>query len=185
MTRTGIIYRKEFEADVADRYDMDEHFRSQTRRFPARAAGSMTTSADDLARFASALFAGKIIKASSRAAMLHPFFRIKSLHEFAIRPNEGDGKEAGEAGLAYGVGWGLLTQTRFGPAFFKEGHGDGAQNYMICFERRKACMILLTNSDNGELAFRPLLETVVGDTVTPWEWEGYTTGYIQESRKHR
>jgi CubicO group peptidase (beta-lactamase class C family) len=185
MTRTGIIYRKEFEADVADRYDMDEHFRSQTRRFPARAAGSMTTSADDLARFASALFAGKIIKASTRAAMLHPFFRIKSLHEFAIRPNEGDGKEAAAVGLAYGVGWGLLTQTRFGPAFFKEGHGDGAQNYMICFERRKACMILLTNSDNGELAFRPLLETVLGDTVTPWEWEGYTTGYIQESRKHR
>jgi CubicO group peptidase (beta-lactamase class C family) len=185
MTRTGIIYRKEFEADVADRYDMDEHFRSQTRRFPARAAGSMTTSADDLARFASALFAGKIIRASSRAAMLHPFFRIKSLHEFAIRPNEGDGKEAAAVGLAYGVGWGLLTQTRFDPAFFKEGNGDGAQNYIICFERRKACMILLTNSDNGELAFRPLLETVLGDTVTPWEWEGYTTGYIQESRKHR
>ena len=36
-------------------------------------------------------------------------------------------------------------------------------------------MILLTNSDNGELAFGPLLETVLGDTVTPWEWEGYTT----------
>jgi len=44
MTRTGITYRKEFEADVADRYDTEEHFRSQTRRFPSRAAGSMTTS---------------------------------------------------------------------------------------------------------------------------------------------
>ena len=37
-------------------------------------------------------------------------------------------------------------------------------------------MILLTNSDNGELAFRPLLETILGNTVTPWEWEGYTPG---------
>jgi CubicO group peptidase (beta-lactamase class C family) len=183
MTRTGIIYRKEFEADVADRYDANEKFRAQTRRFPARAAGSMTTSADDLAKFASALFAGKIVKASTRAAMLHPFFRINSLHQFAIRADEGNGKEAEEVGLAYGAGWGLLTHTRFGPAFFKEGHGDGAQNYMICFERRKACMILLTNSDNGELAFRPLLETIFGDTVTPWEWEGYTPEYIQESRK--
>jgi hypothetical protein len=60
------------------------------------------------------------------------------------------------------VGWGLLTRTRFGPAFFKEGHGDSAQNYMICFERRKACMILLTNSDNGELVFRALLEKNMG-----------------------
>jgi CubicO group peptidase (beta-lactamase class C family) len=183
MRRTGIIYRKEFEADVADRYDIEEKFRSQTRRFPARAAGSMTTSADDLARFLSALFAGKILKTSSTAAMLHPFFRIHSLHQFPIRANEGAGKEVEQVGLAYGVGWGLLTRTRFGPAFFKEGHGNGAQNYLICFEKRKACMILLTNSDNGELAFRPLLETILGDTVTPWEWEGYTPEYIQESRK--
>lgn len=184
MKRTGIVYEKEFEANVADRYDAEGKFRSQTRRFPARAAGSLTTSAEDLARFASALFAGKIIKASTEAAMLHPFIGINSLHEFPIRAKEGDGKEAQEVGLAYGVGWGLLTHTRFGPAFFKEGHGDGAQNYMICFERRKACMILLTNSDNGELAFRPLLETILGDTVTPCEWEGYTPEYINESRKN-
>jgi CubicO group peptidase (beta-lactamase class C family) len=184
MRRTGIIYQKEFEANVADRYDTAEKFRSKTQRFPARAAGSMTTSADDLSRFAAALLAGKIIKASTRQAMLRPFLRINSLHQFAIRANEGEGKEAQEVGLAYGVGWGLLMKTRFGPAFFKEGHGDGAQNYMICFEKRKACMIILTNSDNGELAFRPLLETILGDTVTPWEWEGYTPEYIQESRKN-
>ena len=83
------------------------------------------------------------------------------------------------------MGWGLLTHTPFGPAFFKEGHGDGAQNYMICFERRQACMILLTNSDNGELAFRALLEKILGDTVTPWEWEGYTATYIAASRKQQ
>src|SRR5580692_13000619 len=33
MTRTGIIYRSEFEADVADRYDENGKFRSQTKRF--------------------------------------------------------------------------------------------------------------------------------------------------------
>jgi len=108
---------------------------------------------------------------------------IRSLHEFPIDTNQGDGADATATGLAYGVGWGLLTHTRFGSAFFKEGHGDGAQNYMICFERRQACMILLTNSDNGELAFRALLEKIWGDTVTPWEWEGYTASYIDVSRK--
>jgi len=184
MTRTGIIYRKEFEADVADRFDSNERFHAQTRRFPARAAGSMTTSADDLARFASALLDNRIIKASTRDAMLTPVLRIHSLHQFPFGPNEGEGKDASEVGLAYGVGWGLLTKTPFGPAFFKEGHGDGAQNYMICFERQKSCMIVLTNSDNGELAFRALFKTILGDTVTPWEWEGYTPSFIEESRKH-
>ncbi len=185
MTRTGIIYRTDFAANVADRYDSEERFRAQTKRFPARAAGSMTTSAEDLGRFASALFSGKILKPATRKAMLTPFIRLRSLHQFAIAPNEGEGLEAPAVGLAYGVGWGLLTKTRFGPAFFKEGHGDGAQDYMICFERRQACMILLTNSDNGELAFRPLLETILGNTVTPWEWEGYTPAYIEASRKNQ
>jgi CubicO group peptidase (beta-lactamase class C family) len=183
MTRTGLIYRGEFADDVADRYDLNEAFRSQTKRFPARGAGSMTTSAEDLARFASALFAGKLLKPATQKAMLTPSFKIQTEHEFGITNHEGLGKEGPAVGLAYGVGWGLLTHTRFGPAFFKEGHGDGAQNYIICFERRQACMILLTNSDNGELAFRPLLETILGDTVTPWEWEGYTPSYIEASRK--
>jgi CubicO group peptidase (beta-lactamase class C family) len=185
MTRTGIIYRTDFAANVADRYGADERFISQTKRFPARAAGSMTTSAEDLARFASALFAGKVLKPAARKAMLAPVHRIRSLHQFAVKLDEPEGAEAAAVGLAYGIGWGLLTQTRFGAAFFKEGHGDGAQNYMICFERRQACMIILTNSDNGELAFRPLLETILGNTVTPWEWEGYTPAYIEQSRKNQ
>jgi CubicO group peptidase (beta-lactamase class C family) len=172
MARTGLIYRLEFAANVADRYDEAGKFRSQTKRFPARGAGSMTTSAEDLARFASALLAGKILKPETRKAMFRPFIQLRSLHQFSAA-NEPEGTEAAAVGLAYGVGWGLLTHTRFGPAFFKEGHGDGAQNYMICFTDRQACMILLTNSDNGERAFRPLLEKIMGDTVTPWEWEGY------------
>jgi CubicO group peptidase (beta-lactamase class C family) len=181
MTRTGMIYREEFAANVADRYDTSEVFLSQTKRYPARGAGSMMTTAEDVARFVSALFGDRIIKPATRAEMLRPFLMIKSVHEFGP-PDEGQGKEAVQVGLGYGVGWGLLTKTPFGPAFFKEGHGDGAQNYMICFERRQACMILLTNSDNGEIAFRPLLETIFGDKVTPWEWEGYNRSSTQESK---
>ncbi len=180
MKRTGIIYRTEFAENVADRYNASEGFISRTQRFPARAGGSMTTSAEDLARFASALFAGRVIKSATRKQMLKPFLHIRTLHQFALKADEPAGPPLG---IAYGAGWGLLTKTKYGPAFFKEGHGDGAQNYMICFERRQACMILLTNSDNGELAFRPLLEKIFGNTVTPWEWEGYTPSYIEASRR--
>jgi CubicO group peptidase (beta-lactamase class C family) len=184
MTHTGLIYRQEFAADVADRYDLDEKFRSQTKRFPARAAGSMTTSVDDLSKFTIALLNGKLINNKTRAEMLSPVLHINTVHQFGFSDNEGLGHEAPAVGLAYGIGWGLLTRTPYGPAFFKEGHGDGAQNYMICFQHSKSCMILLTNSDNGELTFRPLLEKILGDTVTPWEWEGYTPAYIDQSRKN-
>src|SRR4029077_20054129 len=81
MTRTGLIYRTEFADNVGDRYDASEQFKSQTKRFPARAAGSMTTSAEDLARFLSALFSGRIVKPATRKSMLAPFIQIRSLHQ--------------------------------------------------------------------------------------------------------
>jgi CubicO group peptidase (beta-lactamase class C family) len=185
MTQTGMVYRSDFDANIADRFDSNGKFHSQTRRSPARAGGNMATSVNDLARFATALLNGKIIRPETMQMMLTPVLPICSEHEFPIAINETDTVESAAAGLAYGVGWGLLTHTKFGPAFFKEGHGDGAQNYIICFQRSRSCMVLLTNDDNGELAFRPLLEHILGDTVTPWEWEGYTRSYIETSRKNQ
>jgi CubicO group peptidase (beta-lactamase class C family) len=182
MTRSIMRYRAEFGDNIADRFGANGQFLQKTRRSPARAAGSLMTTADDLAKFAVALMNGRVISAASRAEMLSPFVHIRTLHQFAAKENEGEGEEAKRLGLAYGMGWGLLTRTKFGPAFFKEGHGDGAQNYMICFERSRSCMILLTNSDNGELAFRALLEGILGNTETPWEWEGYTPSLIMERR---
>ena len=185
MSRTGLTYNQAFAPDVADRFDLDEKFHAQTRRFPARAAGSMTTSADDLARLFTALLAGKILHPDTLQSMLTPVLQLHQLHQFQFGSHANDeGDESKAIGLAYGVGWGLLTHTRFGPAFFKEGHGDGAQNYAICFQRTQSCIIILTNSDNGEFAFRPLLEHILGDTVTPWEWEGYTPAYIEDQRQH-
>lgn len=174
MKRTGIIYRAEFGENVADRFGAEEQFLAKTRRFPARAAGSMMTSAEDLAKFVSALFAGKILREDTRKMMFEPAVKIRTVHQFPMANDAAEGLEAARVGLAYGMGWGLLTKTKYGKAFFKEGHGDGAQNYMICFEKRQTCMIALTNSDNGELAFRALFEKILGNTVTPWEWESYT-----------
>jgi CubicO group peptidase (beta-lactamase class C family) len=77
MAHTGLIYRPEFATNVVDRYDLDEKFRSQTKRFSARGAGSMTTSAEDLARFATSLFNDKILKPATRAEMLTPVIRIR------------------------------------------------------------------------------------------------------------
>lgn len=174
MTHTAMVFRPEFEGRTADRFNRQEKFIAKTRRGPVRAAGSMTSTAEDLAHFTEALFAGRVINPDTMREMLKPVCFIKTKSQFGSKPEDTDGVEGPAAGLAYGTGWGLLTKTKFGPAFFKEGHGDGTENYLICFERSRSCMIVLTNSDNGEMAFRPLFEKILGDTVTPWEWEGYT-----------
>ena len=130
----------------------------------------MTSTADDLARFASAFFAGTLIKSTTRREMLAPAITIPTLHQFFLKLGEPEGTEGRAVGLAYGLGWGLLTQHSVRAGVFQRGPRRWRAKLHDLFERRQTCMIILTNSDNGELAFRPLLESILGDTVTPWEW---------------
>ncbi|HEV2577029.1 MAG TPA: serine hydrolase domain-containing protein [Acidobacteriaceae bacterium] len=183
MNTTSLIWNNRFFANNAVRYGASGNFLNYTRKDHAGASGSMATSVDDLSRFLEALFANRILQPAKREQMLTPQIAIRAAHQFpTLDPATSD--EGPLVGLSYGLGWGLLTHTKYGPAFFKEGHGDGAENYLICFTRHQDCMILLTNSDNGELAFRPLLEQLLGDTVTPWTWESYTREQILNNPEH-
>ena len=105
MTRTGIIYRTEFADNVADRYNADGTFRAQTRRFPARAAGSMTTSAEDIARFLSALFAGRILKPATMKAMLSRSSGSARCTSSRSSPTSLPASRR-RASACYGLGWG-------------------------------------------------------------------------------
>ncbi len=183
MAHTSLVWQEGLARNTAIGYDPSGTNLGHPHRTNARAAGSMDTSGEDIGRFLSGLFSGRIMTANAQNQMLQPQIPITAAHQFPTLADS-HSEEGPRVGLAYGLGWGLLTATRFGPAFFKEGHGEGAQNYMICFRQHSDCMVLLTNSENGESAFRTLLEKILGDTVTPWEWESYTPAAIAESRKH-
>ena len=183
MAQTSLVWKEPFAANAAKGYDPSGVDLGHVKRQTARPAGSMDTSAADIGRFVEGLLGGRVMTAKSLNEMLRPQIGIDSLHQFPTLADE-KGTEGPRVGLSYGLGWGLLTATKYGPAFFKEGHGEGTQNYMVCFQNRGDCMIVLTNSENGEAAFRPLFEKILGDTVTPWEWEGYTPERIAEGRKH-
>jgi hypothetical protein len=43
----------------------------------------------------------------------------------------------------------------------------------INFIDKGISIAIITNSANGEFIFKELLETLIGDTFTPWKWEGY------------
>lgn len=184
MPGTGMVWKDSFAENAALRYSAFGKYLGVTRRARARGAGSMTTNVVDLGRYVEALLSYKVLKPSTQEEMFKSQKEITSAHQFPSLDTR-QGTEGKKVGLSYGLGWGLLTKTKFGPAFFKEGHGEGAQTFMICFPKTGTCMILLTNSDNGELAFRPLLEHVIGNTVTPWEWEGYTRRQILNSPEHK
>jgi CubicO group peptidase (beta-lactamase class C family) len=183
MQRTNLTFRADFADNIADRFGAEGQFLAKTRRFPARAAGSMTSTAEDLSAFAIAMLDDRLLRSETRDVMFRPQVRITAPSQFGPGSERTDGVEAAKLGLAYGMGWGLLERTPHGKAVFKEGHGDGAQTYLLCFLRTRTCLVVLANSDNGEFAFRALVQTLLGTDAVPWEWEGWTPAQIFESRK--
>jgi CubicO group peptidase (beta-lactamase class C family) len=171
MTRTEMTWQPRFESDFANGYDEKGDSLGPQRRTVGDAAGSMQTTLRDYARFVQAVMNGELPGASSRAMMLAPQIRIHSAHEFPTLDTQTTRAYEGMR-LSYGLGWGLYW-TALGESFFKEGHDDGWRHYVVCFEERKAGMLIMTNSSNGEDVYGALLEGVLGDPYTPYEWEGF------------
>ncbi len=172
MTRTSMIWEDRFSNDFANGYD--EYGRSLGRKEWKKgdAAGSMLTTPHDFALFVQAVMDGKGLKATTREQMLSPQIQINSKHEFPSL-NEEITDENKAIRLSYGLAWGLYW-TPYGEVFFKEGHDDGWRNYTACFDKQKSGIVIMTNSSNGEGIFKYLLETLLKNTFTPIEWEGYT-----------
>jgi CubicO group peptidase (beta-lactamase class C family) len=173
MTRTSMVWDERFEDDYANGYDERGKSLGAERRREGDAAGSMQTTLRDYARFVQAVLSGAIPDRKGREAMLHPQIQITSKHEFPSLSTETTTANRAIR-LSYGLGWGLYW-TRYGEAFFKEGHDDkgGWRHYVVCFDQPKAGMLIMTNSANGEDMYSGLLEQVLGDTFTPLEWEGF------------
>jgi CubicO group peptidase (beta-lactamase class C family) len=171
MARTSLIWQQRFENDYANGYDEWERDLGPQRFTKAEAAGSMLTTPRDFAQFIQAVMQGKVLKDSEQDLMLSPQIQILSKHEFPTLAAETTDANK-PIRLSYGLGWGLYF-TPYGKAFFKEGHSDGVMNYVACVENG-TCLVIMTNSSNGEGIYKELLETLLHNTYTPIEWEGFT-----------
>jgi CubicO group peptidase (beta-lactamase class C family) len=172
MTRTSMVWQDRFESDYANGYDDYGRALGPLKWHRPDAAGSMLTTVTDFAHFVQAVMDGKGLKAKTREQMLSPQIQIRSKHEFPTLSDETTDENKGIR-LSYGLAWGLYW-TPYGEVFFKEGHDDGWRNYTACFDKQKSGIVIMTNSGNGEGIFKDVLETLLKDTFTPIEWEGYT-----------
>ncbi len=181
MKNTSYIWQDRFKDNLAVGHDDIEipvdYYGKITQ---ASAGGSLQTSIADYAKFVEAMMQGKGLKESSRQMMLSAQIVIKSKHQFPSLAEEVTDRNDAIT-LSYGLGWGLF-KCKYGRAFFKEGHGEGWQNYNVNFSDQGISIIMMTNSDNGEKMFKDVLEKTIGDTYTPWEWEGYIPYYLMEKK---
>jgi CubicO group peptidase (beta-lactamase class C family) len=172
MTRSSVVWQARFEDDYANGYDEYGRSLGPLRWKNPNAAGSLSTTPLDFARFVQAILDGKGLRTRTWGRMLSAQIPVLAKHEFPTMENQLT-DENKSIRLSYGLGWGLYSSPH-GKAFFKEGHDDGWRNYCVGFRMPKAGMIIMTNSGNGEGIYKELLEKVLADTYTPIEWERFT-----------
>jgi CubicO group peptidase (beta-lactamase class C family) len=172
MTRSAMTYEPRFDINHAIGYDENGAPLGPNEHMHVRVAGSMHTTVDDYARFLAAVLRGDRLSPAMRAEMVKPQIRITSKHEFPPFENV-ETHDNDAIRLSYGLTWGLYFTEAYGEAYFKEGHDDGWRNYAVCFEKAKDCVLIMTNSSNGEHIYDQLLRAIQGNTFTPVEWEGF------------
>lgn len=171
MSRSSYVWQSSFENDFAYPHNANEETQGRKKRKKAGGLGSLETTIADYSKFIEYVMQDKGLSKKFRKMMISPQIEINSKYQFPTISDETT-DENKVIQLSYGLGWGLL-KSKYGQAFFKEGHDDGWQNYNINFKDKGTSIIIMTNSDNGESIFKELLEKIIGDTFTPWKWENY------------
>lgn len=172
MTRTSMVWQPAFESDFANGYDEYGRSLGPENRTHPDAAGSMQTTLRDYATFLSALMYSKPLGIPTTGLIFNRQIAIHSAHQFPSLDEETT--TANDAiGLSYGLGWGIYFSPH-GKAFFKEGHDEGWRHLALVFREDGDGILILTNSSNGEGIFKPLIDTLLGPTNFPFEWENYT-----------
>lgn len=171
MTRTSMIWQSRFEDNFANGYDEYGRSLGAERRSVPDAAGSMQTTLHDYATFLSAIMRRQILSTRTIENMLAPQITIHFARQFpSLATATTPANDA--IRLGYGLGWGLYSSP-FGKAFFKEGHAEGWRHLALCFTNGSGILVM-TNSSNGEGIFKPLIDSVMGPTSFPFDWESYT-----------
>jgi CubicO group peptidase (beta-lactamase class C family) len=172
MTRTSMIWQDRFESDYANGYDEYGRSLGPLKQHKAGAAGSMSTTIADFARFMQAVLEGRLLRPKTREQMLSPQIKIVSKHMFPTLNEETTDENKGIR-LSGGLGW-TLYWTPYGEAFTKGGHDDGWRHYTVCFDQPKTGIVIMTNSGNGEGIFQYLQEKLLKNTFAPVAWENFT-----------
>jgi CubicO group peptidase (beta-lactamase class C family) len=169
MTRTSLIWRDDFAANLADGWNDQGQPQEHDQRSKVRAAGSMDTTISDLAKFTAALVRGDGLSRASRAAMTKPHLHIGTAHQFPpFVPELPLNEQRKDLYAGLGV---IVFDGPQGHGFYKGGHDGQTANTMVCVEAKQRCVVILSNDVRSEAGFKDLVRFILGDTGVPYDWE--------------
>ncbi len=169
MKNTSMIWRPDFAANLADGWDIDGKPVPHDERSKVRAAGSMDTTIADIARFAAAYVRGEGLSPESFAELVKAQLPITTASQFpSLQPELPEAQRRRDLAAGLGV---IVFDGPKGPGFMKGGHNDSTGNTLVCVQRGRRCVVILSNDVRAERAFPRLVKFAIGDTGVPWRWE--------------
>ena len=169
MTRTSLTWRNGQDPNVADGWNDEGKPQPHDKRSKVRAAGSMNTTIDDFSKFTAALVRGDGLTAASRAEMTRPVFHIATASQFPMfLPDAPLASQRKDLYAGLGV---VVFKGPQGPGFYKGGHDGQTANTMVCIEKGRRCILILSNDVRAEAGFAELVRFILGDTGVPYDWE--------------
>lgn len=168
LKRTSLKWRSDFAANLADGWTAEGKAEPHDERSRVRAAGSMDTTIADLAKLAAGIADGFGLPKGARADWPRGTLPITTRSQFPTLQPEAPEGERPAAQAALGV---IAFRGPQGPAWYKGGHDDITANTMVCTERRRHCVVILSNDVRAEAAFPRLVRAALGETGVPYRWE--------------
>ena len=169
MTRTSMMWRDDFRANLADGWKADGTTEPHDERSKVRAAGSMDTTIADIAQFAAGLIRGEGLSKRAFAEMVRPQLAMTAASQFpSLQPEAPPAERI--PGLSAGLGL-VLFEGPQGRGLFKGGHNDSTGNMLVCLIGKKRCIVILSNDVRAEAAFPAIARATLGQTGLPWQWE--------------
>lgn len=169
MTRTSLVWRNDFAANLADGWNDKGEPQEHDQRSKVRVAGSMDTTISDLPKFFATLVRGDGLSAASRAEMTKPQLHITTAHQFPpFQPDLPVKDQRKDLYAGLGV---VVFDGPQGHGFYKGGHDGQTANTAVCLEKSKRCVVILSNDVRAEAGFAELVHFILGDTGVPYDWE--------------
>ncbi|WP_321474189.1 serine hydrolase domain-containing protein [uncultured Paludibaculum sp.] len=169
MTRTSLMWRDDFAANLADGWNDQGQPQEHDQRSKVRAAGSMDTTISDLSKFAAALVRGDGLSAASRAELTKRQLHIKTAHQFPpAQPELPAAQQRKDLYAGLGV---IVFDGPQGHGFLKGGHDGQTANTLVCLEKGQRCALILSNDVRAEKGFAELVRFLLGNTGVPYDWE--------------
>jgi CubicO group peptidase (beta-lactamase class C family) len=168
MRNTSLIWRPSFSENLADGWDEQGKVEPHDERSRVRAAGSMDTTIADFAVMTAAMVRGFGLKPKWRQEFAKGTRAITTAQQFPTLLPDAEPNARPSAAAGLGV---ISFSGPQGAGWYKGGHNDTTANTLVCLERRKRCVLILSNDVRAERAFPMLVRSILGDTGVPYRWE--------------